>query len=229
MEPLNAPSNGTPNDRSQDSGDDVEILSVEPCHRGFFSLDRYRLRHRRFDGTWSDAFNREMFQPPGAVAVLPYDPARDRLVLVEQFRLGAHLTGRPAWLIEVVGGMAEPGRTAEQVAHSEVAEEAGLTVLDLAPVAAFLPSPGTSTERIEMFCARVDSAGAGGVHGLAEEHENIRVRIVPAGEVPALLESGRIENAYTLIALQWFLLNRDRLSRLWAPADRRPASGRSGP
>lgn len=195
---------------------DVEILGVEACHRGFFALDRLRLRHRRFDGTWSAALLREMFRPPGAVAVLPYDPERDRLVLIEQFRLGAHLIGRPAWLIEVVGGMAEPDKTARDVALAELAEETGLGARDLVPVTRYMPSPGVSTESIEMFCARVDSGAAGGLHGLDQEHEDIRVFTEPSDGVPALLDSGRIDNAHTVIALQWFLLNRDRLRRLWA-------------
>lgn len=200
------------------TGDDVEILAVENRHRGFFALDRFRLRHRRFDGAWSAEFHREMFRPPGAVAVLPYDPDRDRLVLIEQFRLGAHLVGRAAWLIEVVGGMAEPGRTARQVAEAELTEETGLTARDLVPITRYMPSPGTSTESIEMLCARVDSAAAGGVHGLDHENEDIRVLTVSADAVPALLEGGRLDNAHTVIALQWFLLNRDRLRRLWGVA-----------
>ena len=194
---------------------DVEILGVETCHRGFFVLDRLRLRYRRFDGTWSVPIQREMFRPPGAVAVLPYDPARDRLVLIEQFRLGAHLIGRSAWLIEVVGGMAEPDKTPEEVALAELAEETGLSARDLVPMTRYMPSPGISTESIEMFCARVDSGAAGGLHGLDQEHEDIRVFTEPSDGVPALLDSGRVDNAHTVIALQWFLLNRDRLRRRW--------------
>ena len=195
--------------------DEVEILSRDVCHHGFFIVDRLRLRHRRYDGSWSPPLVREVVGPHQAVAVLPYDPVHDTVVLIEQFRPGAMVRGRPPWLVEVVGGMIDGDETPEQVARRETLEESGLQVIDLEPVASFFPSPGGSSEYIELFCARVDAQGAGGIHGVASEHEDIRVLHVSATEAIAMATENRLENAYSFIALFWLASNRDRLRQKW--------------
>ncbi|MCB9947354.1 MAG: NUDIX domain-containing protein [Rhodospirillaceae bacterium] len=195
--------------------DDVEIVSTESCHSGFFRLERVHLRHRRFDGDWSQVFQRELLRTPGAVAALPYDPHADAVVLVEQFRLGAHLAGHQPWLIEVIGGMLDHDEPPEAVARRESMEEAGLEVTAVEPIMHYFPTPGTTSEVVHMFCVRVDSTGAGGIHGLASEHEDIRVAVMSVDGALALLAEGRIVNAHTVIALQWLALNRDRLRAAW--------------
>ena len=195
--------------------DDVEILSTEICHAGFFRLEKIRLRHRLFDGGWSQAFEREILRPPGAVAALPYDPVAEAVVLVEQFRLGTHLAGHQPWLLEVIGGMLDHDETPETVARRETKEEAGLEVTAIVPVMRYFPTPGTTSELIHMFCVRVDSTAAGGIHGLESEHEDIRARVFSVNDALALLEGGRIANAHSVIALQWLALHRDGLRRQW--------------
>ena len=195
--------------------DDVEILSTETCHAGFFRLERIRLRHRLFDGGWSSLFEREILRPPGAVAALPYDPVAEAVVLVEQFRLGTHLAGDQPWLLEVIGGMLDHDEPPEAVARRETMEEAGLEVTAIVPVMRYFPTPGTTSELIHMFCVRVDSAAAGGIHGLDSEHEDIRARVFAVDDALALLEGGRIVNAHSVIALQWLALHRDALRRQW--------------
>lgn len=201
---------------------DVEIVSTETCHSGFFRLERVHLRHRRFDGDWSQVFTREILRPPGAVAALPYDPAADKVVLVEQFRLGAYLSGQQSWLVEVIGGMLDHDEPPEAVARREAMEEAGLEVTAAVPIMAYFPTPGTTSELVHMFCVRVDSAGAGGIHGLAVENEDIRTLVVAVDEALAMLGDGRIANAHTIIALQWLALNRERLRKAWLDDDANP-------
>jgi ADP-ribose pyrophosphatase len=194
---------------------DVEILEKSERYRGYFRIDRYRLRHRLFAGGWSGAFDREVFERGHAVGVLPYDPAADAIVLIEQFRIGALVAGMEPWLIEVVAGIVEEGEESEEVARREALEEAGLAIQALLPMCHYLVSPGASSEAVHLYCGRIDSRGAGGIHGLAEEHEDIRVDVLPYAEAMRWLAEGRITNATALIALQWLGLNRDRVRAAW--------------
>lgn len=195
---------------------DVEILEKSERYRGYFRIDRYRLRHRLFAGGWSGQIEREVFERGHAVGVLPYDPAADAVVLIEQFRIGALVAGMEPWLIEVVAGIIEEGEAPEEVARRETLEEAGLEIQALMPMCRYLVSPGGSSESVRLYCARVDSRGAGGIHGLPEEHEDIRVEVVPVDTALRLLDEGRVANSVSVIALQWLALHRDRVRAAWA-------------
>ena len=197
------------------SREDVRILAREAAFQGYFRIDRYRLRHRLFAGGWSGDVVREVFERGHAAAVLPYDPARDAVVLIEQFRIGAFAAGEPAWLTEVIAGIVEEGETPDDVARREAVEEAGLTIAALEPVTTFFVSPGGTTQTTALFVGRVDSAGVGGIHGLDEEHEDIRASTMSFDDAMAMGADGRIREAATLIALQWLALNRDRLRTKW--------------
>ena len=196
--------------------DGVELLDKSERYSGFFRINCYRLRHRLFAGGWSGAIEREVFERGHAVGVLPYDPVADSVVLIEQFRIGALVAGMSPWLIEVVAGIAEEGEAPEEVARRETREEAGLEIQALMPMCRYLVSPGGSSESVRLYCGRVDSRGAGGIHGLAEEHEDIRVDRLPYGEAMHLLEEGLVTNSVGLIALQWLALHRDRVRAAWA-------------
>ena len=196
--------------------DGVELLDKSERYSGFFRINRYRLRHRLFAGGWSGVIEREVFERGHAVGVLPYDPVADSVVLIEQFRIGALVAGMSPWLIEVVAGIAEEGEAPEEVARRETQEEAGLEIQALMPMCRYLVSPGGSSESVRLYCGRVDSRGAGGIHGLAEEHEDIRVDRLPYGDAMRLLEEGRVTNSVSLIALQWLALHRDRVRAAWA-------------
>lgn len=195
--------------------DDVDVLARETCHQGFFRLDRITLRHRLFGGGWSPPLRRELLERGHAAAVLPYDPARDEVVLIEQFRIGALEDPGGPWLIEIVSGIIEPDEDPEAVVRREAVEEAGITLRELVPVHEFVLSPGGSSERIHLYCGRVDAAGAGGIHGLPEEGEDIRVMALPFERAWALVEAGRVRSAIPLVALQWLALHRERLRARW--------------
>lgn len=195
----------------------VEIVERRTCYQGFFRMEHYRLRHRRYDGGMSPLLSRELFERGHAAAVLPYDPVLDRIVLLEQFRIGALESPGGPWLLEIVAGIIEPGETAAEVVRREMEEEAGCTLLDLEPICEYLVSPGGTSERISLYCGRVDATGVGGIHGLAEEGEDIRVSSVSVEEALALLATGHINSASPIIALQWLQMNRPRLRRQWQP------------
>lgn len=196
--------------------DDVEILEREACFRGFYRLDRLHLRHRQFSGEMGPQLSRELFVRHDAVCVLPYDPQRDTVVLIEQFRVGALEKSANPWLLELVAGLIEQDEQPEQVAHREASEEAGLSLGALWPIAQYYPSPGGSDERVHLFIGRCDSEGVGGVHGLAEEGEDIRVHVWPLEDALDAVKDGRIDNAASIIALQWLALNRAEIRGLWS-------------
>ncbi len=191
---------------------DVDIVARDTVFKGYFQIDRYRLRHRTFAGGWTAEVVREVFERGHAVAVLLYDPAVDRVALIEQFRPGAYAAGGAPWLVEVVAGIIEEGEATEEVARREVQEEAGCAVLDLVPMVDFTVSPGGSSESVRLYCARVDST-IGGLHGLEHEGEDIRVFTVATDE--AMAKDGRITNATTLIAVLWLAGERENLRRRW--------------
>jgi ADP-ribose pyrophosphatase len=120
--------------------------------------------------------------------------------------------------VEIVAGIIEDGETAEDVVRREAVEEAGCEVRDLIPIADYLVSPGGTSECISLFCGRVDSSGAGGFHGQAEEHEDIRVTVVPFARAAQMLQDRQVDNATALVSLQWLVINRDRVRREWGAA-----------
>ncbi|GAB4392498.1 MAG: NUDIX domain-containing protein [Kiloniellaceae bacterium] len=193
----------------------VEILEKTTAFKGYFQVDRYRLRHRKFDGGWTGEMSREIFERGHAAAVLPYDPERDKVILIEQFRPGAYAAGMEPWLLEIVAGIIDPGEVPEEVVRREAMEEAGCTVSDLHPIGRFLATPGGSSETVAIYCGRVDSRGAGGVHGLDHEHEDIRVLPLDRREALAFLAQGRVTNLIAVAALQWLALNHTEIMRIW--------------
>jgi len=199
------------------SDDTVQIIQRETVYQGFSRLDRYRLRHRLYGGGWSEEMEREVFERHATVGVLLYDPQRDAVVLVEQFRLPAHLAGFPSWELEIVAGLVDhAGESLEDLARREAKEEAGIEIMDaLVPVHRFLPSPGACTERVDLFCGRVDARGAGGIHGLAQEHEDIKVVVLPYRDAMKLVRGDKIGNGLTTLALYWLAAHRARLRREW--------------
>jgi ADP-ribose pyrophosphatase len=199
---------------------DFEIVEKSIAYQGYFRIDRYRFRHRLFAGGWSGEIKREVFERGHAVGVLAYDPERDAVILIEQFRIGAVAAGMPAWQGEVIAGIIDEGETPEAVARREAQEEAGCEIRDLVRICHYLVSPGGASETVQLYCGRVDSTGIGGVHGLPEEHEDIRVEVVSFAEARERLLAGRFGNAPTIMALQWLILNRDELRRQWSASER---------
>jgi len=193
----------------------VDIIERKTCFEGFYRLDRLRLRHQQFAGGMGPLLTRELFVRPDAVCVLPYDPLQDAVVLVEQFRIGALEKSKNPWLLELVAGLIDTHETPEAVARREAIEEAGLTLNELWPLHCYYPSPGGSDERVHLFVGRCDSRGAGGVHGLVEEGEDIRVHVLPLAGALQACSDGRINNAASLIALSWLALNREQVRAKW--------------
>lgn len=190
---------------------DVELISREVVYQGFFSMEKLHLRHRLFEGGWSQEFTRELFVRGRAVGVLLYDPERELVGMVEQFRIGAMGLPDGPWQLEVVAGIVETGETSEDVAARELIEEAGIERVKLLPICEYLTSPGGTNERLELFCGLVDLRNKGGNFGLASENEDILLHIMNEREAFDALAEGQCNNAATIICLQWLQLNRDHL------------------
>ncbi len=189
---------------------------IESTHQstGFIKVDRHTIRHASYQGGWCPTVHRERLEGLCAVQVLMYDPQTDELVMVEQFRVGTMGQLDEPWILEPVGGFKDVHEAPEQVARREALEEADCELLELLHIGDFFVSPGLSTERIHLYCARVDSSKAGGIHGLEHEGEEVKVVVLPAKAVIDEL-FGRINSTSAIIAVQWFASNRERLRSLW--------------
>jgi ADP-ribose pyrophosphatase len=196
---------------------DVEVQACERMYDGFGKLDRYRLRHKRFDGSMTPEVSRELFQSGDAVVLLPYDPVRDEIVLIEQMRVSALSAGEAPWIVETIAGRIGEGESDEDVARREALEEAGLTVGRLERIGRFYSSPGIFAERFTAFCGLAQLDAAGGVHGLAEEQEDIRAFRLSAADAFDALARDEIQAAPAALCLSWLMVHRDRLRAAASP------------
>lgn len=200
------------------NADDIDILERRVGYDGFFKLDELRLRHRRFDGGMSDVLTRERFHIGRAVCILPFDPVRNQVLLIEQFRVGAldHPTG--PWLLETVAGLLGKDEQPADAARRELLEEAGVDCDQIEPIGQYQGSPGAVNELVSMFVARADLGDAGGVHGLAHEHEDIKSHVMPVADAFALLDEGRVTAVTALLPLRWLQVHHNALRQRWQMA-----------
>tara|TARA_R110002073_G_scaffold217160_1_gene377337 strand:- start:342 stop:962 length:621 start_codon:yes stop_codon:yes gene_type:complete len=194
---------------------DVRVLEDQTVWSGHYSMRRLTLQHRRFAGGWSEPVVREVFERGDAVAVLPYDPNTDSLVMIEQFRPGALRGGDSPWMLELIAGVVEDGEADEDVVHREAMEEAECEFSELLPIATVFPSAGACTEQVRLFCGRVSNAAIGQLRGLPEEGEDILVHSIPRTTALQMLAEDRIPNGHTLIALQWLHIHGSALRERW--------------
>ena len=194
---------------------DVLIEKEEILYDGFFKMKKVTLKHRLFDGGWSASMSREMLVRDDAVCVLLYDPMADKVLLIEQFRPCAVKHESP-WLLELVAGMVEPGENDEEVARRESLEEAGVVVKRLEYMFKFVPSPGGLVEYLRMYAGEFDASKVDVNRSfcLPEECEDIRLHLMLAKNAIDLLKT-EIDNASTIMGLQWLALNRDELRQKW--------------
>lgn len=192
--------------------EDVCLKEQKVEYQGFMQLDTLTLQHRRFAGDFTPVITRELLRREPVAGALIWDPALAEVLLVEQFRVGAMADERTPWCLEVVAGIAdEENESLEALIQREALEEANVTLIKLIPLPPYFVSPGGTNERVHLFLGLADLSQAGGVHGLASEHEDIRSHRVPTEQLPQLLAEGYLNNAASIIAVQWFLLHQTEL------------------
>jgi len=198
----------------------VQVEDQEQISDGYLKVTRYRLKHEQYSGGWTDTLSREVMERGEVAAVLPFDPVRQEVILIEQFRVGAwSAQWSEPWLLECIAGVIEPGESPEEMVRREAREEAGCDITVLEPMARYFSTPGACSEKVDLFCGRVDTSGRGGIHGLAEEGEDIRASVWPLTDALELLDTGRICNSMTLIALQWLARYHRDLAHKWLQGD----------
>lgn len=194
---------------------DLVIEKEEMLYQGFFQMKKMTVKHRLFNGGWSQSMSREIMVRGDAVCVLLYDPKTDQVLLIEQFRIGAMKSESP-WLFEIVAGMVEEGENNEDVARREALEEAGVEIGRLEYMLKFMPSPGGLMEYLTMYVGEFDATKVDTSisFGLPEENEDIRLHLLPAKTAIELLKAD-IDNASTIMGLQWLALNKESLQERW--------------
>lgn len=192
---------------------DVHLIEARKQYAGFFNVEELDLTFRRFDGSMSEPVNRAVFVGVDAAIVLPYDPVRDRVMLVEQFRPGAYFRGDPnPWTLEPVAGRIDPGESPEEAAIREAEEEAGIKISSLRGVSAAYPSPGSTTEHFYVFIGITDLPdGSEGVAGNLSEAEDIRSQVMDWSDFDAALNAGEYRLLPLLVAGHWLARNREGL------------------
>ncbi|WP_422381953.1 NUDIX domain-containing protein [Marinicellulosiphila megalodicopiae] len=189
------------------------IKQQSVLYEGFYQLDKLTIEHERYDGK-QQTIERELLLRHDAVCVLLFDPVLDKVVLIEQFRVGAIKQQNP-WLLEVVAGLIDKDEAPEEVAHRESFEEAGVHIKNLSKITQYQSSPGGTNETIHLFIAQVDSNTAFGTHGLEAESEDIKVVVLQKQAAFDMINQGKINNASTLISLQWLIINEEKIRKLW--------------
>ncbi|WP_076918440.1 NUDIX domain-containing protein [Pseudoalteromonas sp. SK18] len=203
--------------RIQFTHDDVRLKPIENLYSGFFKINLYQFQHALFAGGESEVIRREILERGDAVAVLPYDPVTEQVLLIEQIRIGAIKSKHSPWLLECIAGMTDGSEDYESVVKKEAFEEAGLNLTELEFMLSYLSSPGGTTERLFLYLAHADlSQMSTGIFGLETEGEDIKTHIMHVDEALQRLNSGEIDNAATVISLQWLALNRDKIRKKWA-------------
>ena len=193
----------------------AELVRHEVAFQGYFKVGRYFFRHSLHRGGQSGVISREVFERGQAGAVLPYDPARDEVLLIRQFRAGSYVAGHHPFTWEAVAGIIEANETAEVMVRREAVEEAGLHLGEVLPITSVMLTPGACSESCQIFLGRIDSTKADGVFGLPSEGEDILVKVLPFTEAYAMLERNEVDNAVGVIALQWLALHRDEVRKRW--------------
>ncbi|KYL36827.1 MAG: ADP-ribose pyrophosphatase [Pseudoalteromonas tetraodonis] len=197
--------------------DDVRLKPIENLYDGFFKINLYQFKHALFAGGESEVIRREILERGDAVAVLPYDPVTEQVLLIEQIRIGAIKSKHTPWLLECIAGMTDGSEDYESVVKKEAFEEAGLNLTELEFMLSYLSSPGGTTERLFLYLAHADLSQINtGIYGLDTEGEDIKTHIMDLDEAFERLNRGEIDNAATVICLQWLALNRDRIRKKWA-------------
>tara|TARA_B100001057_G_scaffold432888_1_gene461344 strand:- start:1699 stop:2280 length:582 start_codon:yes stop_codon:yes gene_type:complete len=184
-----------------------KVTNKKNLYDGFFKMNEISLKYKKYDGSWSDEIKRELFGGAQVAAVLPYDPIKKEIVLIQQFRPGTISKNTNNYLKEIVAGIIDPGESPEIAAKRECLEETGYKIKKLTPIQGYFPAPGSSESFYHLFLGEVDSKNGRKIMGLDTENEDILVESFDIDQVKKMMQKCEFINGLTLIAIQWFFLN----------------------
>ncbi len=184
---------------------EIRNRSTEILSDDWAVLTKHTFELMRRDGTWERQV-RQTYDRGHAAVILPFDPARGTVLLVRQFRLPAFLQGHKEPLIEACAGLLDDNDP-ETCIRLETEQELGYTLGAVRKIYDIYMSPGSVTERLSFFVAEYspdDRVSDGG--GDPNEGEDIEVLEMPLGDAMALVESGGIIDAKTVMLIQYAIL-----------------------
>ena len=187
-----------------------KIINKKNIYDGFFKMNEITLKYKKYDGSWSNNVKRELFGGAQVSAVLPYDPVKKEIVLIQQFRPGTIFKDVDNYLNEIVAGIIDDGESPEIAAKRECLEETGCKIKKLIPIQGYFPAPGSSESFYHLFVGEIKTFDGERVMGLKNENEDILVKSYKIDEIKEKMHRGEFINGLTLVALQWFFLNIDK-------------------
>ena len=185
---------------------DYKIINKKELYSGFFSLNKYEFIHKKHDGNWTETIQREVFSGAHVSTLLPYDPVKKEIVLIQQFRAGVISRYDDDYLYEIVAGMVDENEVPEETAKRECFEETGCKVNTISPILGYFPAPGSSESFYHLYLGEINTFDGERIMGLENENEDILVKSFKVEKVREMLKDNIIKNGVTLIALQWFFL-----------------------
>jgi len=184
-----------------------KIINKKNIYKGFFEMYEYDLIHQKHDGNWSDEIKREIFGGAHVASLLPFDPIKKEILLIQQFRVGIISRHKDSLLYEIVAGIVDKNEEPDHASIRECYEETGCMVKKLVHIQDYFPAPGSSESFYHLYLGEIDSFKGSRIRGLENENEDIMVTSFKVDEVKQMLDKKMIKNGLTLIALQWFFLN----------------------
>ena len=184
-----------------------KVTNKKNLYDGFFKMNEVSLKYKKYDGSWSNEIKRELFSGAQVSAVLPYDPIKKEIVLIQQFRPGTISRNTNNYLKEIVAGIIDPGESPEIAAKRECLEETGYKIKKLTSIQGYYPAPGSSESFYHLFLGEIDSKNEKKIMGLDTENEDILVESFNINQVKKMMQNGELINGLSLIAIQWFFLN----------------------
>ena len=184
-----------------------KVTNKKNLYDGFFKMNEVSLKYKKYDGSWSNEIKRELFSGAQVSAVLPYDPIKKEIVLIQQFRPGTISRNTNNYLKEIVAGIIDPSESPEIAAKRECLEETGYKIKKLTSIQGYYPAPGSSESFYHLFLGEVDSKNEKKIMGLDTENEDILVESYNISQVKKMMQNGELINGLSLIAIQWFFLN----------------------
>ncbi len=183
-----------------------KIINKKNLYSGFFNVNKYQFIHKKHNGDWSGTVEREIFSGAHVSTLLPYDPIKKEIILIQQFRAGVLSRYDKDYLYEIVAGIIDKGEKPEETAMRECFEETGCEVKKILPIQTYFPAPGSSESYYHLYLGEINSFNGNRITGLESENEDILVKSYKVNDVRNMLKKKKIMNGLTLIALQWFFL-----------------------